>query len=127
MRYLTGEEILILHALVMDETGGSHGVRDAGLLASIALKPESSFGGKDLYEGIFMKAAVLLEAIANYHVFTDGNKRTSFVAAARFLATNGYRCVAANEDVEKTMISVAMKEISLGEIADWLEKNCEAL
>ena len=127
MEYLTAEEILILHALIIDETGGSHGMRDVGLLASIAKKPGLSFNGKELYEGVFTKAAVLLEAIANYHVFTGGNKRTALITTARFLAMNGYDCTASNEDVEKTMVSVATKEIDVSEIAIWLEKNCRSI
>ena len=66
MQCLTAEEILILHALVIDETGGSHGVRDAGLLQSIAERPKTAFGGKEMYRGVFNKTAVLLESIIRY-------------------------------------------------------------
>lgn len=123
MRYLTAEELLILHALVVDATGGSHGVRDTALLASIAHKPQAKFGGKDLYPDVFLKAAVLLEAIANYHVFIDGNKRTSFIAAARFLHMNRYDIEADNKDVEKTVLLVATKRMSVEELTEWLKEK----
>ena len=123
MRYLTAQEILILHALVVDTTSGSHGVRDIALLASIAHKPSATFGGNDLYPDIFHKAAVLLEAICNYHVFIDGNKRTSFIAAARFLSLNGYEIVASNEDVETTVLAVATKRIDIEALAKWLKEK----
>ena len=110
MRYLSAQDILILHALLVDETGGSHGIRDIGLLQSIEHKLKSSFVEKELYPGVFLKAAILLEAIANYHIFVDGNKRTAFVAAAHFLAVNGYEIMATNKDVEKTILSVAEKD-----------------
>src|SRR3990167_1879714 len=97
MRYLLAQELLVLHALVVDETGGSHGVRDVGLLQSIVQKPQTRFDGKDLYRGIFVKAAVLLEAVINYHVFVDGNKRTGLISAARFLDINGYTLAATNK------------------------------
>ena len=123
MRYLSAQEILVLHALVVDETGGSHGVRDTGLLQSIAAKPAARFGGKELYKGIFPKAAVLLEAIANYHVFFDGNKRTSLIVAARFLALNGYTFAASNTNAETMILGVATKEAGVEEIVLWLKKN----
>ena len=127
MRYLTAQEILILHALVVDATGGSHGVRDTALLASIAHKPSAKFGGKDLYPDVFLKAAVLLEAIANYHVFIDGNKRTSFIAAARFLYLNGYDVTASNKDVEKTVLSVATKKVGVEKLGRLLKENSKRI
>ena len=123
MRYLSAQDILILHALLVDETVGSHGIRDIGLLQSIEHKPKSSFGEKELYPGVFLKAAILLEAIANYHIFVDGNKRTAFVAAAHFLAVNGYEIMATNKDVEKTILSVAEKRLSVEKLSFWLKKN----
>jgi len=70
-----------------------------------------------------MKAAVLLEAIANYHIFVDGNKRTAFVATARFLAVNGYEIIATNKDTEKTVLGVAEKSLNVNKLSRWLKKN----
>ena len=125
MRYLSAQDILILHALLVDETGGSHGIRDIGLLQSIERKPKSSFVEKELYPGVFLKAAILLEAIANYHIFVDGNKRTAFVAAAHFLAVNGYEIMATNKDVEKTILSVAEKRLSVEKLSFWLKRTAK--
>ena len=117
------QELLVLHALVIEETGGSDGVRDVALLASAAAKPQTSFGGKELYQGVFLKAAVLLEAVVNYHAFVDGNKRTGFVAATRFLFLNGHTFSGSNKDVEKTVLLIATKKMQVGDIAAWLKKN----
>jgi death-on-curing protein len=122
MRYLSAQELLVLHALVVDETGGSHGVRDVGLLQSVAAKPAARFGGKDLYKGAFSKAAVLLEALINYHVFVDGNKRTGLIASARFLAINGYTLTASNKKLEALALAVATKEVEVKEITARLKK-----
>jgi len=127
MHYLSAQDILVLHALVVDETGGSHGVRDVALLQSIAHKPRTSFGGSDMYTSIWMKAAVLLESIANYHVFFDGNKRTSLICAARFLTLNGYELAASNKSAEKTVLAVAIKKMSVEDLAQWLEKYTKKL
>lgn len=121
--YLTGEELLIIHALVVDETGGVHGVRDAHLLQSILHRPQSQFGGRDVHEGVFAKATAFAEALVNYHVFVDGNKRTAFAALGRFLDLNGYRLVATQGEVEKTMISVADKSMSEDAFREWIESH----
>lgn len=127
MQYLTAEEILVLHALAIDETGGSHGVRDLGLLQSIALRPKTAFGGKEMYRGIFAKSAVYLDSIIRYHVFVDGNKRTALISTARFLYINNYQLTATNEAVEKYILKVAVEKPTLEEIAAWLKKHSKRI
>ena len=49
MRYLTLKEVLELHRLLLEQTGGLAGVRDLGLLESAVAQPLMSFGGQELY------------------------------------------------------------------------------
>lgn len=127
MRYLSGEDILVLHARIIDATGGAHGVRDAHLLASLLEKPRMKFGGKELYRGIFHKAATYLEALVTYHVFIDGNKRTALAVAARFLFINGYAITAKNDQVERFILGVAIKKHDVATITRWLEQHSDTL
>jgi len=90
MRYLTGDEILVIHSEIIEETGGTHGIRDVNLFLSLLERPKMGFGGKPLYSDVFQKAAAYLESLAKFHVFIDGNKRTAFAAASRFLFLNEY-------------------------------------
>ncbi len=122
---MSGEEILVLHARILDATGGAHGVRDLHLLPSIVGKPKMKFGGKELYKGTFRKAAVYLEALVTYHIFIDGNKRTAFTTAARFLFLNGYTLDATNHQVEKFVLGVVLKKYDREDIAKWLERHSE--
>lgn len=122
MRYLRGEEVLAIHFYVIETTGGLHGVRDQHLFASLLEKPKQRFAGKELYPGIWMQGAAYLEGFAQYHVFVDGNKRTAFVAAARFLAVNGYALHVPQATVVKWMLAVSTKKKNLAQIADWLHK-----
>ena len=121
MKYLTGEEVLILHNEVLEASGGAHGVRDTHLLASIIHKPRTTYDGKELYVGVFTKAAVYLESIVNYHVFIDGNKRTGLIVCARFLFINRYALTATNKQVEDFVILIATKKPEISEIASWLK------
>jgi death-on-curing protein len=123
MNYLTAEDILVIHSEVIDRTGGMHGVRDIHLLMSIAEKPKARFGGKELYKGVFKKAAVYFESIVQYHVFTDGNKRTGISSAARFLFLNKYDLIATNEEVEDFVIKIVTEKLDLEAISSWLKKR----
>jgi death-on-curing protein len=123
VRYLKPQEILVIHAKLIDEIAGSHGVRDIGLLLSLVERPRARFNRKELYRGAFKKAAVYLESLANYHVFIDGNKRTAITVAARFLFLNGYELQVSNKQLERFILKVATKKPDLEVIAEWLRSN----
>lgn len=128
MRYLTAQEILAIHDRLIAQIGGSLGVRDENLLNSIAERPKTSFGGKEQFPTVFLKAAAYLEALATYHVFVDGNKRTSAIVAEVFLRANGFELpVFEIEEAESFIIAAAQRQKSLEEIASWLLKNSRPL
>ena len=127
MVYLTGDAVLVFHHEIIEETGGLHGVRDIGLFQSIIAKPQMTFGAKELYPDLFAKAAVYCASFAQYHVFSDGNKRTAFATAVRFLYLNGYNVVASQTAVEIFMIAVAMKQHNDTAIAAWFKKHAKKL
>ena len=125
MQYLTAEEIVAIHDRVLEETPGSFGVRDENLLRSIAEKPRASFGGAEQFPTLFLKAAVYLESLATYHVFVDGNKRTAITVVGVFLHINAYELELDIEKTEEFILAAAQKQISLTEIAEWLEKHAK--
>ncbi|KKU04958.1 MAG: death-on-curing family protein [Parcubacteria group bacterium GW2011_GWA2_45_30] len=127
MRYLTGEEILVIHARIVDETGGLHGVRDVNLLESMTERPKMQFGGKNLYETIFKKAAAYFESCAYHHVFIDGNKRTAISIAIRFLFLNGYEFKISNEEMENFVLSAVENKYQLNKMAEWFEKHSKKI
>lgn len=127
MQFLSLEEVLYLHSRIIKRTGGKAGVRDLGLLESAIHRPASSFGGADLYPGVFVKAAALLHSLINNHPFTDGNKRTGYVAVARFLFVNGYALRAMKKQAVDFVLDVEAKKYSLDENATWLKKHSRRL
>lgn len=72
---LSKEQVLMLHEQLIRATGGSHGLRDEGMLESALLNPFQSFGGMELYPSIQAKAAQLCFGIVKNHPMVDGNKR----------------------------------------------------
>lgn len=123
MKYLTVKDILLLHELQIEKFGGSHGLRDLGLLESAVARPESSFDGVDLYPDIFLKGAALVQSLLMNHQFVDGNKRTAMFSVMTFLELNGYKFVAKQKDIVETALWIENKKPTIEEISKWLEKH----
>ncbi|NNF89353.1 MAG: type II toxin-antitoxin system death-on-curing family toxin [Acidimicrobiia bacterium] len=84
--YLTVIEVLSIHGAMIDEFGGTDGIRDLGALESAVFRPQTGY-----YEGPVEEAAALMQSLLQNHPFLDGNKRTAFAAADLHLRLNGLR------------------------------------
>ena len=125
MRHLSCEEVLFIHARIIDESGGLHGVRDINLLSSIVERPKMQFGNKDLYPTVFDKASVYFESCARHHAFVDGNKRTAVAIAIRFLHLNSYKLAADNKTIEEFVLDAVVKKFDLDKISAWFKKHSQ--
>jgi death-on-curing protein len=123
MIYLTPEQVLFIHSRLVTETGGSHGVRDLGLLESAVARPRATFDGKELYPDLFTKTAVLMDSLINNHPFLDGNKRTGITAAGLFLLINRWALTASPENLETITLRVASEGVEVTILTGWLRKN----
>jgi death on curing protein len=121
MNYLTPEQVLFIHARLISETGGAHGVRELGLLLSAVARPQAVFDRQELYPDLFSKAAALLESLVGNHAFVDGNKRTAITSAGLFLRINGCHLTANNQELEAFTLQCAQRLASLDEMAAWLK------
>lgn len=74
-KFLTFDQVVALHELSINEFGGSHGVKDEGLLISALAQPESGSGGEYFHKEIFDMAAAYLFHLVKNHAFNDGNNR----------------------------------------------------
>lgn len=84
--YPDEEDVLTINREIL---GSASVLRDPGLLSSAVFRPQSGFGGEEVYPDIWLKATALAEGIARNHPFIDGNKRTAWESARLFLAVNG--------------------------------------
>ena len=123
--YLTLEEILRLHFQLIEDFGGSHGVRDEGRLHSIVKAPSQEVFGSEQYPSLFEKTAVYFRNIAGDHLFVDGNKRTAVTVCGIFLLRNGRRLKADPIELEKFTLDTVTKHYSVTKIAKWLEENSD--
>lgn len=126
MKYLTPQNVIQIHFELVEATGGLQGLRDIGLLESAVLRPQASFGGKDLYPTLILKAAALVHSLLLNHVFADGNKRTATVSMIEFLILNGKKFKATNREIVNFAIWGENKKPTIEEIADWIKKHSKA-
>ncbi len=122
--WLESPLILAVHDRQLAEHGGASGTRDLGALESVLARPinQWSYGEHD----IIRLAAALAYGIARNHPFTDGNKRTAWVAARLFLKVNGIAIDFTREDAIATVLALAAGELSEDELADWFRQRLVA-
>lgn len=126
-RYLTVKDVLLLHYLSIEKSGGSHGIRDVGLVESAVARPQVTFGGVDLYKGLFAKVAALCHSLIKNHAFVDGNKRTSLLSSMTMLELNGYKFSCAQGELVRFGIAIDKENIKENEIARWFKKHSKKL
>lgn len=117
------EKILLLHQLIAQETGGSIGVRDEGLLESALESAFSTFGGQELYPTKEEKGARIGFSLISNHAFVDGNKRIGVYVMLTFLEVNGIRLDCTNEDVVYIGLSVADGSLKYEDLLNWIKAH----
>ena len=119
MRYLTLGEVVELHRVVIEATGGVSGIRDLGALESALAQPRASFGGVDLHASLADKAAALGFSLVMNHPFLDGNKRVGHAATESFLMLNGSELDAPIDEQERLMLDLASGRLAREQLAAW--------
>lgn len=120
MKVITLEQLLELHALVIQETGGSQGLRDLGRVeAALATQTQNIFD-EELYPTLYEKAAALVRGIVADHPFVDSNKRTAMLCGLVFLELNGLRFKAEQGEIEDFAVRIATDHLDVPAIAEWL-------
>jgi death-on-curing protein len=117
--YLTLDEVLRIHEVLIDSFGGASGVRDLGLIESALLRPQTGY-----YANLIEEAAALWESLAMSHGFADGNKWVAYACLELFLASNGVGIEAGNDEI----IAFIYEHLEGGTfrkqvLEDWLNKH----
>ncbi len=120
--FLSVDDVLLIHARVIEEFGGDSGLRDRGLLESAVAMPQSSFGGNDLHTGLAGKAAAYHFHLCANHSFIDGNKRVAVAASEVFLLINGHELSASDDEIEELTLGVATGKLSKDQVVEFFEK-----
>ena len=114
MLFLRKDEVLEIHRRLIEEFGGSFGLRDEGLLDSALL----AAANRHHYEaaGIPVCAATYAYHLTRNHPFVDGNKRIGAAVAEIFLRLNNSASVATNDEVVELFLGIAAGVVSRDEV-----------
>ena len=121
MQFLSVSLILDLHKMLINEFGGSHGIRDKNLLESALAYPKLRYSiqmERDQYQ----LAASYGYHIINNHPFVDGNKRIGTLAMLTFLKINGELINIPNNDLYTLAMQIASSKMGEKEITKILKQ-----
>lgn len=123
MIILSKKQILLLHTQLLEETGGSDGIRDEGLLDSALNAPFQGFGDTDVFPSIQQKAARLGYGLVKNHAFIDGNKRIGAHAMLVFLALNKVELDYTQDELSEIFLQIAAGESGFEELLHWITSH----
>jgi death-on-curing protein len=108
-KWLSREAVEIIHSEQLAEHGGLPGIKDENALEAALARPlnKAAYGENDL----FALASAYLYGLVRNHPFSDGNKRTGYLAAFTFLYINGYLIDADDGTIVIFVLGVASAEI----------------
>lgn len=121
--WIASNVLYAVHDEQLAEHGGLAGLRDANALESAIARAQqlAHYGSPDAAD----LAAAYGYGIARNHPFSDGNKRTAFVAVELFLALNGYELSADDADCILTMLHMAAGDTEEVAFAHWIRQHLE--
>jgi death-on-curing protein len=121
--FLTLNDVLAIHQRQITVFGGSHGLRDEGLLLSALAMPQAAFFGEYAHSDIYEMAAAYLFHLVMNHPFVDGNKRTGAAAAVIFLGMNDMLSTASDAELTEFTLAVAQGQKTKSQIAEFFKQH----
>lgn len=119
--FLDARTVKQLHKMQIENFGGTHGLRDEGMLDSALNRPinKSGYGSGDICD----LAAAYLFGLARNHAFLDGNKRIAIVTAGIFLMENGFMIQSEEARLYQFVMAVASGEIDEDGVSRFLKDH----
>lgn len=119
----TKEQVILMHRQIIEETGGSFGLRDEGLLDSALMVPFQTFANKDLFLSIQDKAARLGYGIIKNHPFVDGNKRIGTHVMLVFLYCNNVELLYTQKELSDFILQIAAGKKDFDDFVKWIKNH----
>jgi death-on-curing protein len=111
-----------LHEQLIQEYGGTAGIRDAGLLESALGRPRNKWGYEEDFD-LSLLAASYAYGLARNHPFVDGNKRIAATAVGVFLGLNGLELEAPEPELVSAILAITTAEWTEDELAAWIRDH----
>ena len=122
LRFLSPEQIIVIHDTLLGATGGRGGGGPRGA-AYEGVDAAAQAVKNSYYETLEELAAAYAVYIVQGHVFTDGNKRTGAATMLTFLRANGRRPAISDERLAAMMIELQRRAESgedVGRLVRWI-------
>jgi death-on-curing protein len=121
--YLTLAETIEIHRQLIEEFGGSDGLRNQAGLEAAIFRPQAGY-----YNDLVEEGAALMESLVNNHPFIDGNKRVSFAATDTFLRLNGFYLEVEQQETADFMITnIAKSTLRFDALREWIGSKIKPL
>jgi len=123
--WISREDCLVLHEMMLLRYGGVAGVRDSAVLQAVLARPKERFTASG--ESLAQLAACYAAGVALNRPFASGNLATAFVIATTFLNSNGLVFAGRELPVVETILDLGQGHQSEAEFAHYLRCNCEPI
>ena len=119
IRFLTVDEVLAIHDVLVETFGGPSGVRDAGMLESALFRPQTGY-----YDDLAEVATALFESLLMNRPFVDGNKRGAFFATDVFLRLNGWKLRVDPDKAHRSLIRLLEEgKCDFDHVLPWIRRS----
>jgi len=125
MTFLTKEQILLMHEQLIVRYGGTHGVRDEGLLDSALNAPFQSFGEYEFFPTVLEKAVRLCFGLVKNHPFHDGNKRIGALTLLTTLDLNHISIRTNSSELSDVILHLAAGDIDNVSFLSWVQAHID--
>ena len=124
MNYLTKDELLDIHAYILERYGGRMGIASQDRLTHVLDAPRQVMFGVELYPDLPSKAAALTFLIMKSHPFVGANEATALMALLRFLHINNARLdEAVDTNLGWLARAVSRSELDREGLERWVRDN----
>lgn len=119
MIWISADDVIMIHARIIQTTGGLDGLRDRAALEAAIAAPFQTFDGEDLFKTDIEKIARIGYGLASNHAFVDGNKRIGAMITQLLLKWNGYTLSLRQGELADMFISIAAGTASGEDLLAW--------
>lgn len=119
VQFLSLDEVVSIHTVLIERFGGPEGILDLGLLESALFRPQTGY-----YDELPKMAAAMFESLIKNHPFVDGNKRVAFFATDIFLRMNGYKLKVEAKSAHQFLMGLFdTNSCDLEHLYPWINEN----
>lgn len=119
-RWIGPDVLYAIHDAQLAQHGGIDGVKDKNLVESALARPQQQLTYGEPPPDAAALAAAYAYGIVRNHGFSDGNKRTAWIAARLFLLDNGFTLTFTAEEAITAVLALAAGTCSEVEFAAWI-------